>query len=467
VAFTYDADGARIKKVVGTGGSAKTTTYLNDKRALAQVLQETGPNANNVVRTMSYVPGLLQHDSSSTTWLYPHADALSNRVLTDGSQAVANRWSYDPFGAIRGPDSDDGKSDFGFAGEQKDQETGLINLRARYYDPSLGRFLQRDPVPAAGTFPQALNRYSYGINNPIRVLDPTGLTCGSYYDTEGCDDDGSNIGVDDSSGCSGCSDPPESASDNPGPSVSADSSSPEATAGSLVACAALNTEPTCGSMQLRTSSDRLADESMEGCVATLQCDLDDFVEASWEARLQWLSLLQERYGLKGWFNNIKGILRYLSESFVLAKSKFMKAADGGVLFVIQEGLASSLNRSETSLTAGKLWHKFFQLLNSDDEQVADHQLREAWGQAEQSGVNYGLSVARDGHKVKMLPVESLLVENLTHLTNQYRGAVTSNTNPIHFLWPHQPDPRHDEELVYERAHWVQNFTLLEFGINGD
>jgi RHS repeat-associated protein len=195
VAFTYDADGARIKKVVGTGGTAKTTTYLNDKRSLTQVLQETGPNASNVTRTLSYVPGLLQHDSSSSTWLYQHADALSNRVLTDGSQAVANRWSYDPFGAIRGPDSDDGKSDFGFAGEQKDQETGLINLRARYYDPSLGRFLQRDPVPAAGTFPQALNRYSYAINNPIRVIDPTGLTCGSYYDTEGCDDGGGEISV--------------------------------------------------------------------------------------------------------------------------------------------------------------------------------------------------------------------------------------------------------------------------------
>jgi RHS repeat-associated protein len=239
VAFTYDADGARIKKVVGTGGSAKTTTYLNDKRALAQVLQETGPNAKNVIRTLSYVPGLLQHDSSSSTWLYQHADALSNRVLTDGSQAIANRWSYDPFGAIRGPDSDDAKSEFGFAGEQKDAETGLINLRARYYDPALGRFLQRDPAPASGTYPQALNRYSYGINNPIRVIDPSGLTCGSYYDTEGCDDDGGDISVgpavgpgggDEGSGTGQNSGSNGSGSgqqtDNASPSVTADSNGP-------------------------------------------------------------------------------------------------------------------------------------------------------------------------------------------------------------------------------------------------
>ena len=61
-----------------------------------------------------------------------------------------------------------------FTGQALDSRTGLMYYRARWYDPRLGRFLQADTVvPGAGN-PQALNRYGYVLNNPLRYTDPSG-----------------------------------------------------------------------------------------------------------------------------------------------------------------------------------------------------------------------------------------------------------------------------------------------------
>jgi len=59
---------------------------------------------------------------------------------------------------------------FCYAGEQYDTVTGQIYLRARYYDPSIGRFTQEDPYRGDG-----LNLYAYVSNNPVKYIDPTGL----------------------------------------------------------------------------------------------------------------------------------------------------------------------------------------------------------------------------------------------------------------------------------------------------
>ena len=61
-----------------------------------------------------------------------------------------------------------------YAGEFFDPVTGLINLRARYYDPSLGRFLSVDPAKPVLTDPQSLNSYIYTRDNPVGRTDPGG-----------------------------------------------------------------------------------------------------------------------------------------------------------------------------------------------------------------------------------------------------------------------------------------------------
>jgi RHS repeat-associated protein len=61
---------------------------------------------------------------------------------------------------------------FGFTGEQVDSETGFIYLRARYMDPSTGRFISQDPIGLAGG---DVNLYGYVGNHPTNSVDPTGL----------------------------------------------------------------------------------------------------------------------------------------------------------------------------------------------------------------------------------------------------------------------------------------------------
>lgn len=64
-------------------------------------------------------------------------------------------------------------TDFGFTG-QRQENFGLIDYGGRFYDPVLGRFISPDPIIPDYTNPQALNRYSYVYNNPVRYNDPTG-----------------------------------------------------------------------------------------------------------------------------------------------------------------------------------------------------------------------------------------------------------------------------------------------------
>jgi RHS repeat-associated protein len=64
------------------------------------------------------------------------------------------------------------------------QSTGLQYLRARYYDPSTGRFLSRDPLVGQLGLPQTQNRYPYVMGNPVSRLDPLGL-CG-FMDPTDC-----------------------------------------------------------------------------------------------------------------------------------------------------------------------------------------------------------------------------------------------------------------------------------------
>jgi RHS repeat-associated protein len=80
------------------------------------------------------------------------------------------------FGAVRGQ-TGDADTDWRFTGELQDSTAGEAPyyLRARYYDEGVGRFLTRDVLTGAARLPQSLNRYSYAINNPSLLIDPSGM----------------------------------------------------------------------------------------------------------------------------------------------------------------------------------------------------------------------------------------------------------------------------------------------------
>ncbi|MBU0491840.1 MAG: RHS repeat-associated core domain-containing protein [Chloroflexi bacterium] len=106
-----------------------------------------------------------------------HTDHLgSTSLLTDqdGNEVSNSRLSYYPYGSVRSGDPAALPTEVNFTGQRLDRGTGLLYYGARYYDPLLGRFISADTVvPGAGN-PQALNRFSYVLNNPLRYTDPLG-----------------------------------------------------------------------------------------------------------------------------------------------------------------------------------------------------------------------------------------------------------------------------------------------------
>ncbi|HEX8767507.1 MAG TPA: RHS repeat-associated core domain-containing protein, partial [Jatrophihabitans sp.] len=105
--------------------------------------------------------------------LYFHLDQLGSvRALTDSTGAVVATYSYDPYGKLTGST---GTADTAlrWAGQYTDPESGLVYLRARYYDPATGQFITRDPLEERTQAP-----YSYVDDSPLNGLDLTGLCWG-------------------------------------------------------------------------------------------------------------------------------------------------------------------------------------------------------------------------------------------------------------------------------------------------
>ena len=76
---------------------------------------------------------------------------------------------------------------YGFTHQEMPDNVGIIHMNGRIYDPNLGRFLSVDPVFEFPTNTQSLNPYSYVLNNPLSLTDPTGYTvvntCSATADT--------------------------------------------------------------------------------------------------------------------------------------------------------------------------------------------------------------------------------------------------------------------------------------------
>ena len=105
---------------------------------------------------------------------YLHADHLgSTNLVTDHAARITARQRYFPYGEVRWREGTL-PTDFAFTGQRVEAGLGLLDYRARFYAPVLGRFVSADTlVPNPGN-PQDLNRYAYVRNNPLRYTDPTG-----------------------------------------------------------------------------------------------------------------------------------------------------------------------------------------------------------------------------------------------------------------------------------------------------
>ena len=122
------------------------------------------------------------HSSEGEFYQYNgHGDVVQ---LTDSIGTIVQHYEYDAFGNEVDPSASD-TNPFRYCGEYFDTESGTIYLRARYYDPAIGRFTQQDAWGYGDPGdPLSLNLYVYCYANPIRYIDPLGNTAiavGSSY----------------------------------------------------------------------------------------------------------------------------------------------------------------------------------------------------------------------------------------------------------------------------------------------
>jgi len=99
-------------------------------------------------------------------------------VISGDGLTLGDRYGYDPYGNTT-YHSGTVANPWGFAGGYTDP-TGLVKFGTRYYDPTLGRWTQQDPITGTINDPGTLNRYIYAACNPINAVDPTGYFCWYY-----------------------------------------------------------------------------------------------------------------------------------------------------------------------------------------------------------------------------------------------------------------------------------------------
>lgn len=199
--YKYDPVGRRIlRQVTDNMDSSKSKTrkyYYDADNIIAEL------DADNNL-TASYTHSPLRPDdvlgakfasaavsnglAASAGYVYYLKDHLNTvNEITDAAGNVIQKLEYSAYGVLRGVKDSTGnevgfenapvRSSFTYTGREYEPELNMYYYRARYYDPSTGRFLQQDQDPGKLSNPSTfLSKYSYAVNNPVMYSDPSGLS---------------------------------------------------------------------------------------------------------------------------------------------------------------------------------------------------------------------------------------------------------------------------------------------------
>ena len=179
--YKYGADGLRRQKT--TNGA--TTDYAYDGTMMVREGHATGGSLTPATVTATYLigargPEYRRDDTATEIDSQGRTVTKARWYVYDGLGSVVGEMDplgdlssspkYDVYGAVRAnPGTATSKQGFvGSLGHVSDTETGLIYMRARYYDPAMGRFVSEDPEGSGS------NWFVYSDNNPITRTDPTG-----------------------------------------------------------------------------------------------------------------------------------------------------------------------------------------------------------------------------------------------------------------------------------------------------
>jgi RHS repeat-associated protein len=184
LAFSYGPQYDRYRQVVMTPKGVTTKLYIGGifEREI------TGSKIRSIhyIQAGGEVFAVYTAETTGTATLqstrYLHKDHLGSvQTITNEVGAIVEVLAFDPWGLRR--NAQDWKPadaaivssiDRGFTGHEQLDEVGLIHMNGRVYDPVIGRFLSADPFMQAPEYSQSLNRYSYVLNNPLSMTDPSG-----------------------------------------------------------------------------------------------------------------------------------------------------------------------------------------------------------------------------------------------------------------------------------------------------
>jgi RHS repeat-associated protein len=163
--FAYDGRGNRLLAT----RAGVTTRYIYDP--WGNLMAEA--DSNGITRKYIYGKGLLAVATSEGQYCYHFNGTGSTVAITDMNQAIANSYAYDPFGQILG-EQETITQPFKYVGQYgvMAEPNGLYYMRARYYDPAVGRFISEDPLGFGGG---DVNLFAYVQNDPVNRIDPLGL----------------------------------------------------------------------------------------------------------------------------------------------------------------------------------------------------------------------------------------------------------------------------------------------------
>ena len=189
----YDAEGLHFELLEN---GRRTRFVYHD----GELLHEEGREENQTSYHLGLgIDGFLRGQELS----YYHRDEqLSTALVTDSNGGIQNSFQYGAFGG-EVEAAEQLPNRIRYTGQQYDDLTGQYCLRARYYNPVLGRFMQEDAYQGDG-----MNLYAYCANNPVTYYDPSGYK--REHNAEGkCPSDAKNGGADgaDGKGDSGSSIP--------------------------------------------------------------------------------------------------------------------------------------------------------------------------------------------------------------------------------------------------------------------
>jgi len=169
----YGADESRIVRRDRQNGADSTTLFVAE--LYERFVSDAAPTEHRyrVYAGTRQIAEVVRRAGEDEERLYIHDDERGSvQLITNQAGEVADTRTFGPFGTGNTGATSVLKS---FTGHSEDRGLGLVNMRGRLYDPTIGRFLTPDPLVSEPTMAQGWNRYAYVSNNPFSFTDPSGF----------------------------------------------------------------------------------------------------------------------------------------------------------------------------------------------------------------------------------------------------------------------------------------------------